>query len=192
MNDDGKSTSTLIVVTGNKAKAAEISAITGWSAEAVPLDLPEIQSLDVEEVARIKAQHAFKQIQQPLVVDDTGMSIEALNGLPGALVSWFLDAVGPEGLLKMISWVPDKERGATVSTCIAYADSEDLKTFTGCVSGRLSDALKGTHGFGYDPIFIPAGQHRTYAEMTPGEKNENSMRKIALVKLKDYLSAKWA
>ena len=177
---------TLVVVTGNKGKAAEIASITGWSVEAQNLDIAEIQSLDVEEVAKSKALAAYKIIQRPVVVDDTGMSIEALNGLPGALVSWFLDTLGPKGILDLLPDIVD--RRASVCTCVGYADQNGARTFVGKIEGRLSSSLRGENGFGYDPIFIPEGQERTYAEMTSEEKNAISMRKMALMEFKEYLS----
>ena len=145
----------------------------------------EIQSLSVEEVAASKALAAFAQTGRPVVVDDTGMSIEALNGLPGALVSWFLDALGPAGILGFVREAAD--RRASVSTCIGYADASGAKTFVGTIHGSLSTELRGSNGFGYDPIFIPEGEAQTYAEMTAEKRNANSMRTIALQKLKAHL-----
>ncbi len=176
----------LTVVTGNKSKAAEIAAITGWQVEATYLDILEVQSLDVQEVAKEKALAAYREIKRPVVVDDTGMSISALNGLPGALVSWFLDQVGPSGILKMIAGCEDRK--ASVSTCIGYADENGTQVFVGTISGNLAFEEKGTNGFGYDPIFVPEGETRTYAQMTSEEKNSHSMRKLALVQLKEFLA----
>lgn len=177
---------TLIVVTGNVSKANEITAITGWQATAVDVKIPEIQSLDIEEVAREKALAAHRQLNKPVVVDDTGMFIEALGGLPGPLVSWFLDSLGPAGLLHLVR--DAENRSARVATCIAYADMSTVKTFVGTVEGELSTELRGDNGFGYDPIFIPKGSKKTYAEMTSAEKNAISMRKLALEKFREYLS----
>ena len=177
---------TLVVVTGNRNKANEISAITGWPTEAVELDIQEIQSLDVETVAREKALTAYAKVQRPVVVDDTGMSIEAMGGLPGALVVWFLDKLGPQGILNLVSGSPNRK--ASVSTCIGYADEHGARTFNGTIHGTLTTVLRGDKGFGYDPIFVPDGQARTYAEMSSEEKNACSMRKIALTNFKEFLS----
>lgn len=176
----------ILFITGNDKKAEEVRAITGLDVLTKNLDIPEIQSLDVEEVARAKALAAFHLTGQPVIIDDTGMSIEALNGLPGALVVWFLDTLKPEGILKMLSG--EKNRKASVSTCIAYADQNGTSVFTGTVHGEIANSLRGENGFGYDPIFIPAGYNKTYAEMTGDEKNEISMRKIALLKFKEFMS----
>lgn len=176
----------LVVVTGNKGKAAEIGAITGLNVEAVNLDIAEIQSLDVEEVAKQKALSAYNLVKRPVVVDDTGMNIDAIKGLPGALVAWFLDTLGPEGILRLVD--NEANRKASVSTCIGYADESGARTFLGTINGSLTSECRGTNGFGYDPIFVPDGQNRTYAEMSSDEKNSHSMRKEALVKFKEFLA----
>lgn len=175
----------ILFITGNSKKAEEVAAITGFDVSAKNLDIPEIQSLDVEEVAKAKALSAFKLTNSPVIVDDTGMNIDALNGLPGALVAWFLDNLKPEGILKILSG--EKNRKASVCTCIAYADQTGVFAFTGTIKGEVSESLKGENGFGYDPIFIPNGSDKTYAEMTAEEKNEISMRKIALLKFKEFM-----
>ncbi|MFH1225840.1 MAG: RdgB/HAM1 family non-canonical purine NTP pyrophosphatase [bacterium] len=175
----------IFVITGNQGKAREIAAITGLEVEAKELDIPEIQSLSVEEVAKKKAKVAYETIRQPVLVDDTGMSIDALNGLPGALIVWFLDSLGPQGVLDLIK---NKEnRKASVSTAIAYADADGVEVFTGTVNGSIPIEIRGEGGFGYDPIFIPDGHDKTYAEMEPDEKNKISMRKIALTNFKEYI-----
>jgi XTP/dITP diphosphohydrolase len=175
----------LVVVTGNANKAKEIAAITGFPTENIELDIKEIQSLSVAEVAREKARAAFAQLKRPVLVDDTGMSISALGGLPGALVSWFLDTIGPEGILRLLG--ESSDRSATVSTCVAYCDGDRVEVFEGAVKGTISNDLRGTNGFGYDPIFIPERSSKTYAEMSSDEKNAASMRSIALGKLKEFL-----
>ncbi len=176
----------LLVVTSNKSKAAEIEAITGYRVEAVKLDIPEIQSLDVEEVAREKALTAFRKVKKPVVVDDTGMAISAIGGLPGALVSWFLSTIGPAGILRLVGSTDD--RTASVFTCIGYADANGAHTFLGIRHGSLALEPRGANGFGYDSIFVPEGQKRTYAEMSDQEKNADSMRSDALLKLKSFLA----
>lgn len=176
---------TLTVVTGNRSKAAEIEAITGCSVTLHELSLPEIQDLDVRKVAEAKALAAYQIIGSPLVVDDTGMAIEALRGLPGAFVSWFLDTLGPAGILELLP--ARASRVASVFTCIAFADSTGVRTFLGTIHGTLSHEPKGSHGFGYDPIFIPRGSLKTYAEMSSVEKNAISMRRLALEELTSYL-----
>ena len=174
----------ILFITGNKKKLEEVRAITGIAINSKKLEIKEIQELDVKEVAKEKALSAFKQTGQPVIVDDTGMSIAALGGLPGALISWFLDTLKPEGIVELLSG--KENRQASVSTCIAYADETGVYAFVGTVNGHISKLLRGKNGFGYDPIFIPDGYDKTYAEMNDDEKNKISMRKIALMKFKEF------
>ncbi len=113
------------------------------------------------------------------------MAIDALNGLPGALVVWFLDTVGPAGILQMIGY--QDNRRASVSTCIGYVDSTRVCTFLGELLGQVSFELLGENGFGYDPIFNPNGGEITYAQMSNEQKNANSLRGIAFATLRHFL-----
>lgn len=176
---------TILFITGNKGKLEEVKAITGLNVISKNLEIQEIQALSVLDVARAKAATAYELIGQPVLVDDTGMNIEALGGLPGAFVSWFLDILKPEGIINLLK--NETNRKASVTTCIAFADESGVKVFTGIIEGTISETLRGQNGFGYDPIFIPDGQEKTYAEMDNEEKNRISMRKIALMKFKEAI-----
>ncbi|MCA9365252.1 MAG: RdgB/HAM1 family non-canonical purine NTP pyrophosphatase [Candidatus Moranbacteria bacterium] len=176
---------TVALITGNENKAREIKEILQIEIEAIDLDIPEIQSLNVEEVAREKALSAYQKLKRPLIVDDTSLSIDAWNGLPGTLITWFLGSVGSHGIEKMLE--SEKNRKASVSTCIGYADENGAKTFLGTIHGSIATKERGENGFGYDTIFIPKNSEKTYAQMTFEEKNQNSMRTIALKKCKEFL-----
>jgi XTP/dITP diphosphohydrolase len=174
----------ITLITGNAGKAAEYAAMLGVEVTAAAAELTEVQSLDVAHVAARKAADAFAQIGEPVLVDDTGLIIEAWNGLPGALVTWFLGTVGPEGILSMASGLTD--RRATVTTALGYATETGVRVFTGTVSGSLAIEPRGTFGFGYDRIFVPdndAGR-RTYAEMTSEKKNQISHRRRAVEEMR--------
>jgi inosine/xanthosine triphosphate pyrophosphatase family protein len=104
--------------------------ISAAKPSAVPTpDLPEVQSLDVVHVEARKAADAFAQFGEPALVDDTGLSIHGWNGLPGALVAWFLDTVGPQGILDMAAGLTD--RRATVTVALGYADATGVRVFQG-------------------------------------------------------------
>lgn len=176
----------LTLITGNPGKAREFSQLLGFEVRAEKLPLPEIQSTDVEEVAILKAETAYAHLKRPVFVDDTGLYIHAWGQLPGALIAWFLDNVGNEGILRMLhSW---DRREATVKTALGYCDSNGARVFTGELPGTIAHSLRGENGFGYDPIFIPKGQGKTFAEMTQEEKNIVSMRAVAARRLHDYWS----
>jgi non-canonical purine NTP pyrophosphatase (RdgB/HAM1 family) len=177
----------IALITGNAGKAAEYAAMLGIEVTPAKADLTEVQSLDVAIVAARKATDAYAQLGEPVLVDDTGLTIHAWNGLPGALVAWFLDTIGPQGILDMAAGLTD--RRATVTTALGYADTTGAQVFTGTVNGTLATEPRGTSGFGYDPIFIPDNDssHRTYAQMTSEEKNTISHRRRAVVAMRNGL-----
>lgn len=120
-----------------------------------------------------------------MLVDDTGLTLSAWNGLPGALVAWFLDSVGAQGLLDMAASVTD--RTATVTTALGYADADGVRVFTGTLQGVLTTERRGQGGFGYDSIFAPDGGNLTFAEMTSDQKNAISHRRLAVDALRQGL-----
>lgn len=177
----------ITLITGNAGKAAEYAAMPGIQVTPARAELTEVQSLDVATVAARKAADAYGQLREPVLVDDTGLAVHAWNGLPGALVAWFIDTVGPQGILDMTAGITD--RRATVSTALGCADANGVRVFTGTVDGFLATEPRGASGFGYDPIFIPgsdSGQH-TYAQMTSEEKNEISHRRRAVEAMRNGL-----
>ena len=177
----------LLFVTSNAGKAREVAAILGTSVERLDLDLPEIQALDVTEVARHKAQAAFERVGRPVIVEDTGLSLDALGGLPGALVRWFLGTIGPAGICALIP--ADADRGAVARTAVAYGDGGEVEVFVGETRGSIVAAPAGAGGFGWDPIFRPDGAAGTFAEMDAAEKDAYSMRRRALEGLRERLGS---
>ncbi|HET6355407.1 RdgB/HAM1 family non-canonical purine NTP pyrophosphatase [Streptomyces sp.] len=175
----------IALVTKNAGKAREFERILGVKIQPVSMALPELQELDVVKVAERKAALAFAELNRPVLVDDSGLVINAWNGLPGALVSWFLDSVGNAGIIRMMAGWPD--RSARVVTAIGYCDEGGTAVFEGAVTGHIASEEAGTNGFGYDPIFIPAGCDRTFAQLTDEEKDSISMRRRALDKARSAL-----
>jgi non-canonical purine NTP pyrophosphatase (RdgB/HAM1 family) len=113
-----------------------------------------------------------------VIVEDTGLYLDALNGLPGALVRWFLVTIGPAGICALIPAGAD--RRATARTAVALCDGGGVEVFVGETPGVVAAAPAGAGGFGWDPIFRPDGASRTFAEMDQAEKNVYSMRRQAL------------
>lgn len=173
-------------VTSNENKLREAEDILGLKLEQANIDVREIQSLDVEEVATEKAKEAYKIVKKPVIVEDTGLYIESLNGFPGALIKWVMKSIGNEGICKMV----EEDRKALARTCVCFYDGSELKVFTGEIKGRISDRPRGESGFGWDAIFIPEGYEETFAELGMDVKNKISMRRIAFIKLKEYLESK--
>ncbi len=178
-------TSALVIVTGNPAKAQVIQAAIERPTTHIKLDLPEIQSVDVREVIEHKARGAYQAVGKPVLVEDTGLFVKAWNGLPGALVKWFLHTVGNDGICKMLASYDQLD--AVAEACLGYFDGENFVAFSGVIEGSIARQPRGQGGFGWDPIFIPNGWEKTFAELTPEESQLVSMRRLAWAKLKVYL-----
>ena len=171
-------------VTGNPNKAKEAGDILGVPLEKVEVaDLFEIQTKDLDELVRHKAQQAYDALKCPVMVEDSGLVFHAWKGLPGALVKWFETTVGCEGMLKMLQSFDN--RGAKAICCLAIHDGKNIQVVRGEVEGIIANELRGSKGFGWDVLFIPEGYEKTYAEMSSEEKNAISHRKRALEKLRE-------
>jgi XTP/dITP diphosphohydrolase len=172
-------------VTSNRSKHSEIERVLGARLPMASMELHEMQAIKVREVVEDKAERAYDRLKKPLIVEDTGLYLNALNGFPGALSSWLLDSAGNEGLCKMLDNF--KDRGAYAETYICFYDGKRKAVFSGRVDGAIARRPKGSGGFGWDPIFIPRGYDKTFAEM--GAEKRNTMRTKAALKLKRYLAS---
>lgn len=175
----------IVLITGNAGKVAELSRLLGVAVHGQKVPVPELQATDVRLVATAKAQAAYDQLRRPVLVDDTGLYIDAWGELPGALIAWFLDNVGCEGILKMLQGWDD--RSARVVTALGYCDEHGVQVFEGEVQGSIATSMRGERGFGYDPIFVPKGMDQTFAELEPSQKDAISMRAKAAAKLRDFM-----
>lgn len=176
----------LVFVSSNKGKIEEAQTILGRDMETAHLELVEIQDFDVEVVVRHKAQSAFEKIQKPLLVDDSGLYIEAWNGFPGPFIKYIMERGGNPLLLKMLEGTTN--RNAYCVSAIGYHDGHEVHVFLGKKTGTLTESVRGTvHANGYNSIFIPEGSKKTYSEMTMEEKSTLSHRNDALQLLKKYL-----
>lgn len=176
----------LYFATSNRGKLREAAAILGLPIEQIDVDLAEIQALDVEVVVREKAIAAYRATGKPALVDDTGFYVEAWHGLPGALVRWFVQTVGPAGICRMLDGVAS--RAVVARTAVALFDGSETIVSSGEVRGEVLPAPIGAGGFGWDAIFRPEGSDKTFAEMGDEEKNAHSMRRIALEGLRGRLA----
>lgn len=168
-------------ITGSANKLAEVERLLDRPLRHTSVALDEIQAIELEPVVAHKARQAYALLGSPVLVEDTGLSFAAWNGLPGALIKWFLTALGTEGICKLLR--AETNRAATATTLFAYYDATLYRVFSGVVSGIIPETPRGTGGFGWDAIFQPLGSARTFAEMTPAEKDRFSMRRLALAQL---------
>lgn len=165
-----------VFVTGRAEKAREAERL-GFRLERVDLDLTEPQALDPADVVEWKAREAFTRLARPVIVEDSGLAIHAWGGFPGALVKWLEKSAGLEAMARMLDAFPD--RSATATCAVAYFDGERVVPGCGEVSGTIAASPRGSGGFGWDSLFIPAGSDRTFAEMTGAEKDRVSHRRRA-------------
>lgn len=183
----------VILMTGNAGKMDEFKTLVGLESLEIAyksLDLPEIQSLDIHEIGLYKTRmaltyHSEIEAYDAVVTDDTALYCDALNGLPGPLIKWFLDRLGQDGLVKLIG---EEQKSASV-TCLlslGITKTQEIIQFEGTIKGKLVNA-QGRYGFGWDPVFMPNGSNLTYGEMGAEKKNKISHRAVAMKKLRDWL-----
>jgi inosine triphosphate pyrophosphatase len=161
----------VVLITGNANKLAEFQQIIHGKAElsSKNIDIEEFQG-ECEEIAKKKVLQAFgKTKRQTVVVEDTSLCFNALGGLPGPYIRWFLENLKPEGLNKMIAKFEDKT--AYAQCIIGYMDRslKEPKLFIGRTNGKIV-MPRGTNNFGWDPIFEPEGFSQTYSEMDKEQK----------------------
>lgn len=179
------------MVTGNKNKLKEFKQIIGdnfpHEITSQDVDLPEYQG-EPEDIARDKCKLAAEQIKGPCLIEDTSLCFNALGGMPGPYIKWFLSKIGPSGLHKMLAGFDDKTAEAV---CIfAYSSEEpgsEVKLFVGRTAGTIVEP-RGPADFGWDPCFQPAGLDQTYAEMSKEQKNKISHRGKAVEAFKKYFT----
>jgi non-canonical purine NTP pyrophosphatase (RdgB/HAM1 family) len=126
----------LVFVTSNLGKLREAEAVLGRSIDHCELDLPEIQTLDLEEVVRNKAQAAWKRLERPVLVEDTSLELGGLGGFPGPLIRWLLASVGPEGICRIAGCFDDRRATAR---CLICATDGSIEVFgEGVVEGAIA------------------------------------------------------
>lgn len=171
-------------ITGNSGKLSEAQSILA-DIKGLDIDLPEIQEIDARAVIKEKLIEGQKHVEGGIIVEDTSLYLDALNGLPGPLIKWFLKTIGNDGLYNVAEKLGNNR--AQAKTIIGYAkNADEIEFFEGVIEGGIVSPA-GDNGFGWDAIFRPTGHSKTFAEMDDNEKNQISMRKIAVTKLKDYL-----
>jgi XTP/dITP diphosphohydrolase len=161
----------------------------GIAAGMLNLKGVEIQSDQLQEIASTSVLTAYNKCHLPLIVEDAGLFIDALNGFPGPYAAYAYKTLSNAGMLKLLENV--KNRKASFKSAIAYCGNESGKItcFEGEATGEISQqehAKNAASAFGFDPIFIPVGSKKTFAQMSIEEKNVFSHRAMAVVKF-----AKW-
>ena len=179
--------------TGNINKFNEARSILGQYGIAVGmlrLKDDEIQSENLKEIAETSVKNAYQRCRLPIFVEDAGLFIEGLGGFPGPYAAYVYKTVHNCGILKLMENAAD--RRAEFQSVIAYCDDQtpcEPVCFEGEVKGEITLAERkeqGKSGFGFDPIFQPAGSQETFAEMTIAQKNGYSHRAMAIRKFAEW------
>lgn len=175
---------TLVFVTSNPHKFREAERVLkgfGVNIRHAKLAYPEIRGDDPAEIAADSVRKLKDKVRPPFFVEDTGLFVEGLNGFPGAYAAWALRKLGLDGLLRLLKGA--KNRKAAFKTAVALFDGKRVVVFTGEAKGSIATAQMGKEGFGYDPVFIPHGSRKAFAQMSSEEKDVLSHRRKALEKL---------
>ena len=187
----------LLVASRNRKKLAELRRVLDGAGVAMTLlSLDDVAPFDeapetgatFEENALAKARAAFRASGLPAVADDSGLEVDALNGMPGVLSARWSGRHGEDRantalLLAQMGDVPDERRGAAFVSACALVSLDGETVVRGVWPGSIVREPRGDGGFGYDPVFLPPGSSRTAAELTPEEKDAASHRGRALAAL---------
>lgn len=184
----------IFFATSNKNKFLEAKKILekyNIEVEMYPFKTIEVQSNSIKEVVKKCAQQIIEQRNKKNVfLEDAGLFIKALKNFPGVYSSYVYSTIGLNGILKLME--NKKNREAAFKSAIAFINKNyKIKIFLGITKGKIAYFTKGKKGFGFDPIFIPLGYDKTFAEMNMEEKNKISHRGKALIKMCKWLKSKY-
>lgn len=178
----------IYLATSNPHKVAEARYVLGKysiSVERKDVKKLEVQADDVEKIAEEAARRLCELGEEMTAVEDAGLYITALNGFPGPYSEYVYRTLGIPGVLKLMAGVGD--RSAYFKSAVAICAGGSVRVFVGVAEGVIAEEPRGSGGFGFDPIFIPRGYSKTFAEMTLEEKSEISHRGRAFKALAEWM-----
>lgn len=179
----------LYFITTNEGKYKEVKEILHKykiDIEMLSAQYTEIQCDVLQDVVMYGIESLSKEyLDIDFLVEDSGLFIESLGGFPGVYSAYVFKTIGCEGILKIMEDI--ENRSAKFISCVGALINGNDYIFTGEVHGRISDECRGEGGFGYDPIFIPSKEKKTFAEMTTEEKNRISHRRRSVEKLGEFI-----
>jgi len=183
----------LYFITSNKGKHREVAnklIEVDFKIIQKNLGYPEVQANNLEDVVNFGVNFILERFHKPFIIEDAGIFIKRLNDFPGVYSADVFYKIGCKGILKLLEGF-EKDRDACFKSAIAYVNSDkQIHIFTGECFGDIGFKEVGSNGFGYDPIFIPKGESKTFAEMTVDEKNQFSHRGNSLDKLLKFIKEK--
>jgi len=179
--------SELFFVSSNTHKFTEAQRILsnlGLDISLFKTTLEEIQSNSLSEIATRKALDAYSKVKKPVIIEDDGLFIDSLNGFPGPYSSYAYDTIGNKGIMSLLENI--ESRNAKFVAIIAYCNGvDDIQLFESSIPGKISLSIE-EGGWGYDPIFIPDGESKTFANVS--DKDKFSHRSASLKKFSDWFT----
>ncbi len=175
-----------VFITGNPKKLEYLQKWLDIPLGHQKVDLDEIQSLDPHTVVDHKVRQAYEIVGKPVLVEDVSLTFTAMGRLPGTFIKWFIEELGLDSLCDLAKTL--EHQNAACSITYALFDGTTVQYFEATQNGTISDSPRGTNGFGWNAIFIPAGTPLTYAEMDEPTFAEWNIRAHAIKKLKEYLT----
>lgn len=166
-----------IFVTSNLNKRLEAERILGRPLEHRPLELEELQAENVAEVALAKARAAYAILQRPVIVEDAGVELVGLGGFPGPFIKYWEKLGGLSSICRTADGLGDRRVRAVCALGVCHEGGSEV--VVGVALGSVSSEPRGSAGFGWDAIFVPVGETRTFAEMSAAEKDAHSHRRKA-------------
>lgn len=176
------------LITGNEQKIKEFEIVlrgSGIRFEVLRAEKPELRSDDPCEIVKVAAKTFSERLRKPVVVEDSGLFIEALRDFPGTCTKYAHERIGNSGILRLMKGV--KNNRCWYKSAVGYCEpGKEPVCFLGVEEGKIAEKEKGKGGWGQDPVFIPKGCSRTYGELRK-KGDVNLFRKEAIEKLKKQL-----
>ncbi len=181
---------TINFVTSNPGKVREFKRILEPEIKVnhIKISYPELRSDNPEEIAEQSAEMLANKLKRKVVVEDSGLFINALNDFPGTCSAYIHKRIGLKGIIKLMHGINDRE--CTYKSAVAYCErGKKPISFLGEEKGNIAESARGVYGFGHDPIFIPEGSRKTYGEVKNTEELKK-FRRAAAMGLRQHLMLK--
>ena len=183
----------LLFITGNKGKLEEIAAFlksSGIELVHKHLDLVEPRSESLSEIAKEKAKDALKTVNEPFIVDDSGLFIDCLNGFPGTNSNWVFKKIGYPGILKLLEGKKDRKCAFKCAIALSIPGKE-VVVFEGEELGTIAEDARGLSVFGYDPIFIPEADTKSCLAASFLNRRFKSLEQRSCERISSFAGKTW-
>jgi inosine triphosphate pyrophosphatase len=170
-------------ITGNLNKVAYVEKYLGYPVKHISIDLDEIQSLDLKKIVEHKVRQAYEKIKEPVLVEDGSLAFEALGGLPGPFIKFFIENLSYEAMCRMVD---GKSRKATARVIFGYFDGKEITFFESELNGEVAQQ-PSNNGWAWDKIFIPEGYKVARGDLSEEEYEKSASALRPLAPLKAFL-----